>query len=48
MGLKIIETYDSSFTLSLATKEILFKLLTNEVFIKQLSQQVNDAKLEFT
>ena len=48
MGLKIIETYDSSFTLSLATKEILFKLLTNEVFIKQLSQQMNDAKLEFT
>ena len=48
MGLKIIETYYSSFTLSLATKEILFKLLTNEVFIKQLSQQVNDAKLEFT
>ena len=48
MGLKIIESYDSSFTLSLATKEILFKLLTNEVFIKQLSQQVSGVKLEFT
>jgi hypothetical protein len=52
MGLKIIESYDSSFTLSLETKEILFKLLTNEVFIQQLSQQlsqqVDDAKLEFT
>lgn len=48
MGLKIIESYDSSFTLSLEIKEILFKLLTNEVFIQQLSQQVNDAKLEFT
>jgi hypothetical protein len=44
MGLKIIESYDSSFTLSLETKEILFKLLTNEVFI----QQVSNAKLEFT
>ncbi len=48
MGLKIIESYDSSFTLSLETKEILFKLLTNEIFIKQLNQQVDCAKLEFT
>lgn len=48
MGLKIIESYDSSFTLSLETKEILFKLLTNEIFIKQLSQQLDGAKLEFT
>ena len=52
MGLKIIESYDSSFTLSLETKKILFKLLTNEVFIQQLSQQlsqqVSNAKLEFT
>ena len=46
MGLKIIESYDSSFTLSPETKEILFKLLTNEVFIKQLTQQVDNAKLE--
>jgi hypothetical protein len=48
MGLKIIESYDSSFTLSPETKEILFKLLTNEVFIQQLSQQVSNATLEFT
>jgi len=48
MGLKIIESYDSSFTLSPETKKILFKLLTNEVFIQQLSQQVSNAKLEFT
>jgi hypothetical protein len=47
MGLKIIESYDSSFTLSPETKEILFKLLTNEVFIQQLNQQVDNAKLEF-
>ena len=48
MGLKIIESYDSSFTLSPETKEILFKLLTNEAFIQQLIQQVDNAKLEFT
>ena len=48
MGLKIIESYDSSFTLSPETKEILFKLLTNEVFIKQLTQQVDNAKIELT
>ncbi len=48
MGLKIIENYDSSFTLSPENKEILFKLLTNEVFIQQLTQQVDNAKLEFT
>ena len=45
MGLKIIESYDSSFTLSPETKEILFKLLTNEVFIKQLTQQTDNAKV---
>ena len=48
MGLKIIESYDSSFTLSPETKEILFKLLTNEVFIKQITQQTDNANVEFT
>ncbi len=47
MALKIIENFDSSFTLSTAAKELLFGLLKTEKFLQQISQQVG-GEVEFT
>lgn len=48
MGLKIIESFDGSFTLDPQAKTTLFNLLSSETFIHQVSQQVNGKTLEFT
>lgn len=48
MKLKIVEQYDSSFTLPLEAREVLFKLLTNETFLQQVCQQVQCDRVEFT
>ncbi len=48
MGLKIIENFDSSFTLDKDAKETLANLLTSENFIKQITTQLPCEKLEFT
>lgn len=48
MRLKVIENFDSSFTLSPEAQAQLFTLLTTETFLKQISQQVGVEKLEFT
>lgn len=50
MGLKIIENFDASFTLTSESKETLFNLLENSEFIQQISQQLSDGdiSLEFT
>ncbi|MGD1808554.1 hypothetical protein ACP6PL_24390 [Dapis sp. BLCC M126] len=48
MGLKIIENFDSSFTLEIETKQTLFSLLTSENFIQQITTQFPCKKLEFT
>ncbi|MGK7921146.1 MAG: hypothetical protein AB4080_14175 [Trichodesmium sp.] len=48
MGLKIIENFDSSFTLETEAKQILFSLLTSENFIQQITTQSSCQKLEFT
>ncbi|MGD1704483.1 hypothetical protein [Dapis sp. BLCC M229] len=47
MGLKIIENFDSSFTLELDAKQTLFSLLTSENFIQQITTQLPGKKLEF-
>ena len=48
MALKIIQNFDSSFTLEPQAKAALFELLTNESFLKQVSQQSKCQQVEFT
>ncbi|MBW4634117.1 MAG: hypothetical protein KME30_20085 [Iphinoe sp. HA4291-MV1] len=48
MPLKIVESFDASFTLELQAKEILFQLLTGKAFLTQLCQQLKCDKVEFT
>lgn len=48
MPLKIVQNFDSSFTLEPQAQENLYKLLTNETFIQQISQQLKCEKVEFT
>jgi hypothetical protein len=48
MPLKIIENFDSSFTLEPAAKETLFNLLKSEGFLQQLAYQAKSQTVEFT
>lgn len=48
MKLKIIENFDSSFSLSTEAKETLFTLLRNENFLQQISSESNCESVEFT
>jgi hypothetical protein len=48
MALKIVEHFDSSFTLDPEAKEALFSLLKGETFLKQIIEQMQCAKVEFT
>ena len=48
MPLKIVQNFDSSFTLNPENKELLFKLLKNENFLTQIAQQISVEKVEFT
>lgn len=48
MGLKIIESFDSSFTLEPEAKAALFGLLSSDGFLKQVAEQVQCDRLEFT
>lgn len=46
--LKIVDNFDSSFTLDPEARNNLFNLLTNESFCKQVAAQTQDSKVEFT
>lgn len=48
MPLKIVENFDSSFTLEPEAKATLFSLLMGEAFINQIAQQAQCEFLEFT
>lgn len=48
MPLKIIEHFDGSFNLDPEAKEALFSLLKGEAFLKQITEQMRCAKVEFT
>lgn len=48
MPLKIIQNFDSSFTLEPHAKETLFRLLTSEAFLSQICQQLKCQEVEFT
>jgi hypothetical protein len=48
MGLKIIESYDSSFVLEPEAKAVLMSLLTGDSFLQQIALQLQCSRLEFT
>ena len=48
MALRIIDHFDSSFTLDPEAKEDLFSLLKSEAFLKQITEQMQCPKVEFT
>jgi hypothetical protein len=48
MPLKIVQNFDSSFTLEAEAQENLFNLLIGESFISQISQQLKCQQVEFT
>jgi hypothetical protein len=48
MGLKIIESYDSSFVLEPDAKTALFGSLTGENFLQQVAVQLQCSRIEFT
>lgn len=47
MSLRIVDNFDSSFTLEPEAKEILFALLQGEAFLKQVAEQVKSQEVEF-
>lgn len=47
MGLKIVQNYDTSFTLTPEAREILFSLLTNTTFTEQIANRLHETKIEF-
>lgn len=48
MPLKVIDHFDSSFILAPEAKETLFSLLKGEVFLKQITEQMQCSSFEFT
>jgi len=48
MPLKIIDHFDSSFTLNPDAQAALFELLTSEAFLEQVAQQAQCHRVEFT
>ncbi len=48
MAFKIIQNFDSSFTLEPQAQEILFNLLQKESFLQQICQHSQSSKVEFT
>ncbi|MDP5018279.1 hypothetical protein FJR11_13560 [Anabaena sp. UHCC 0187] len=48
MSLKIVESFDASFTLEPQWQESLFILLRGEVFLSQVCQNLQWQKVEFT
>ena len=48
MGIKIIENFDSSFSLDPEIKTALFELLRSEAFLQQVTQALKCNQVEFT
>jgi hypothetical protein len=46
--IRVVESYDASFTLKPEIKETLFALLSSESFLLQISEMLNVKALEFT
>ncbi len=48
MAIKLIEHFDNSFNLAPEAKEALFSLLKAEDFLKQITEQMQFTRIEFT
>ncbi|MBC6434088.1 hypothetical protein FM036_27060 [Nostoc sp. HG1] len=48
MTLKIVQNFDSSFTLEAQAQENLFNLLTSVAFLNQICQQLQSKQVKFT
>ncbi|MEH1856233.1 MAG: hypothetical protein V7L11_32240 [Nostoc sp.] len=48
MSLKIVHSFDGSFTLDAQAQETLFNLLTSVAFLNQICQQLGCEQLKFT
>ncbi|MGB5967099.1 MAG: hypothetical protein WA865_23130 [Spirulinaceae cyanobacterium] len=48
MKLRIIECFDSSFTIEPQSQKELFQLLKNKDFLQQISQEIDGQVVEFT
>lgn len=48
MGIKIVESFESHFTLEPGAKAILFDCLTCESFLNQVAEQLRCQRVEFT
>lgn len=48
MPLRILENFDGSFTLDPEAKATLFSFLQSEAFLKQIAQQLQCDRVEFT
>lgn len=48
MQFKIVQQYDGDFTLDPEAQALLFKFLSSEAFLQQVSQQVKCSQVEFT
>jgi hypothetical protein len=46
--IRIVENFDTSFTLNAEAKDTLFELLRSEVFLTQLATQLQGKHVEFT
>jgi hypothetical protein len=48
MKIKVIQQYDSEFTLDPEAKAMLFQMLTSNAFLQQVCQQANCDRVQFT
>ncbi|MEH2308183.1 hypothetical protein [Nostoc sp.] len=48
MSLKIVQNFDSSFTLEAQAQKTLFNLLTSDAFLNQIRQQLQCEQIKFT
>lgn len=48
MRLKIVQQYDGNFTLDPEARAALFRLLTSDAFVQQITQQLQCKQMEFT
>lgn len=48
MGLRVVNSFDTSFTLSSQARETLYALLSNPTFTAQISQRLQETEIRFT
>lgn len=48
MGLRVVNSFDTSFTLSSEARATLYTLLSNQTFTEQISQKLRETEIRFT